>query len=306
MVTALLSFCIPAAAQEEPDANMCFSVKDTTITPVRVYIDQNYIGDVMGEGEKALYVYMDYSEHTIQTVNRYGELYSGWPSTISPREGKVTLYKMDANKFKPYQRADNIEQDPLFWLWLGWDPIIRPAPIYPFPIGGGSYASDGDVIAMAIGTAAALGAMGAGAISNWNVPDNRFPNFSVGYSFLWLGSAELMRNTVEMKYRFGGLGGMSVFADAGIENSFPDRIIYPTFSAGFSFDYGGFALGLRYKPSVSSMRTSFALLQANYDFIIGEHFAIGFNAGVGLSGYGMRFAQTRIESALGFGLKFRF
>ena len=111
----------------------------------------------------------------------------------------------------------------------------------------------------------------------------------------------------QFKARFGGKGGFSLLADAGIA-SYPrswETDAIPTFSIGAGLDYGGFGFSLRYKPSVGNSFDTFFVGRLEYDWWITDGFALDFHAGFGVGGYDPNGLMDYYDFPFGFGLLFR-
>lgn len=331
-LAVLMIYVFNAGAQ-----NVCFWTNDDSALPIRVYVDRNYVGDVTAahrslqalddfhsrpgavQDDGCLYLTVDGEGHQLTAVNRYGEVYGGWPGDFRPHEDRMNYVQMRRGGFRPapaYYR-DSVDWA---WLWYGWDPIWSPVTYHTYGWRDLDIDSSDDevlLIAMAVAAFGGLGAMTAAAVRNWNFPDNRFPYFSAGYEFQYFCGLEQLRNVAKFKYRFGNLGGISLIGDMGYAHDLgyhsdifmmDSRVARDSFtwSAGFAMEYGGFNFGLRYKPALSASEDTFAIASIDYDFVIGKHFILNLESGFGVSGYGDTGLLERFEFPFGFGLSYKF
>ena len=146
-----------------------------------------------------------------------------------------------------------------------------------------------DDTALLIGAAAVAAASVGMAIAvskQWDVPDDRFPYFSFSPQMQYFTQTGTMRDVVQLKYRFGNYGGMSLLADMGYTTgSMNERNLFDpgfTWSIGVGFDLGAFSLSLRGKPSTSQYDENFLTCQAVYDIFITRDFALDLSAGAGV------------------------
>ena len=147
--------------------------------------------------------------------------------------------------------------------------------------------------ALLIGAAAvavASAGMIVGVVKNWNVPDDRFPYFSVSPQVQFLTQTGTIRDVLQFKYRFGNRGGISVLGDLGYTTGsmFEKGMFDPgfTWSLGVGLDLGAFSLSFRGKPSVSGWHDeNFLTCQLGYDIFITRDLALDLSAGAGVVEY---------------------
>lgn len=321
VLLSVLFFAAPFLRAQD----VLFWTNDTKTLPIRVYVDKEYVGEVSTAysskpepgAEGCLYMVMSPEVHSVTAVNCYGELYDGWSGKIRPEEGALSYVKIKKGSFKTASQASRNDEE-LFWLWYGWDPIIRPYPVrYHHHDLDIDPDDDALLVTMAVATVGGLAAMTAAAVKNWDYPDDRFPYFSAGYKFEYMCGLEAIRNVARFKYRFGNLGGISLIGDAGYRISefgrrnireFDSRYDYNSFtwSLGFGLEYGGFNFGVRYKPAFNVMEDSFLVADIDYDWILGEHFILSFNSGFGVCGYGDHNLLDRFEFPIGVSFSYKF
>jgi len=288
--------CLAAQAQ-----SICFWTDDEEAVPVRIYIDEEYLGDVTQamdstpvlDQEGCLSVDVIPGKRQLTAVDKYGRIYSDWPGHISAKAGDVYSIRLKAGGFHTPRNRDDYA-----FVFLGWDPVPYRYPYHYGRRGRRSSPSLDDdlMVGMAISAFAATAAMTAVAIKNWDFPDSRFPYYSLGWNTEYLGGLGQWRNTVQGRARFGNLGGVSLMADAGIAtmlgrtygDAAPDHF---TWSVGAGLDYGGFAFSIRYKAGDAGSGgdfdgswDTFLVAQLSYDWWIGDNFGLGIHAGYGISG----------------------
>ena len=146
-----------------------------------------------------------------------------------------------------------------------------------------------DDAALLIGAAAVAAAsvgMAVAVSRQWDVPDDRFPYFSMSPQVQYFVQSGNVRDVVQLKYRFGNHGGMHLLADLGMTTgSLNERNLFDrgfTWSVGFGFDIGAFSLSLRGKPATGTYSENFITCQAVYDIFITRNFAIDLSAGYGV------------------------
>lgn len=147
--------------------------------------------------------------------------------------------------------------------------------------------------ALLIGAAAvavASAGMLVGVVKNWNVPDDRFPYFSVSPQVQLLTQTGTVRDVLQFKYRFGNHGGISVLGDLGYTTgSLLEKGMFDsgfTWSLGVGLDIGAFSLSFRGKPSVSGWHDeNFFTCQLGYDIFLTRDLALDLSAGVGVVEY---------------------
>ena len=303
----LLLLPLGASAQ-----SLCFWTSDADLVPIRIYIDEEYLGDVTAalpaqprlDAEGALSVDTTPTRHSLTAVDKYGRVFKAWSGTITPQAGKIYFERLHARGFREVNRKDYA------FVFLDWVPLF-PLPrfyrygraiedLYPLE-------DKGLLVGMAATAIGAGAAMGVAASRNWNVADSRFPYFALGIGTEYFPTLYEWRNVAQFKYRFGGKGGFSLIGDAGIA-SFPrswERDIIPTFSLGAGLDYGALSFSLRYKPAVGQSYDTFLAGRIGYDWWISDGFALDFHAGFGVGGYGREGLFDYYDFPFGFGLLFR-
>ena len=304
-----LLFCSLAPAQD-----LLFWTDDADAVPIRIYVDKEYLGDVTAAydsepewlADGTLCATTTPEKHSITAVNKYGQVYYGWPDSVYPSGTKLNSMKVSAGKFKNVNSSDGRWS----YMFIGWDPIFLPG--YHFH-GADSPRTDafGDV-AM-IGAAAAIaGVVAVGAADKWEVPDARFPYFGLGANVQILPELDEMRSVAEFRYRFGNFGGLSILADAGVRHSFnywPDEGFSRdsfTWSIGVGVDYGGFDFSVNYKPDFGGeWEETFLVAKARYDWFFSNVVGLSFSAGFGISGYGYGHLADYFEFPFGIGLVFK-
>ena len=316
MMKRLLGSLLAAAALLLPGAasaqSLCFWTKDADLLPIRIYIDEEYIGDITGtfdsqpvlDAEGALSIDTTPAHHTVTAVDKYGRVYKDWSGSITPEPGKIYFRQFPARGFRKVRQKDYA------FVFVDWMPVFH-LPLYHRHY---RYVDDlypledkGLLVGMAATAVGATAAMGVAAARNWGVADDRFPYFAVGLGTEYFGTLREWRNTAQFKYRFGGKGGFSLLGDAGIA-SFPrswEESVIPTFSFGAGLDYGAFGFSLRYKPAVGGSYDTFLVARAEYDWWITSGFALDFHAGFGVGGYGPEGLMDYYDFPFGFGLLFK-
>lgn len=146
--------------------------------------------------------------------------------------------------------------------------------------------------ALLIGAAAvavASAGMIVGVVKNWNVPDDRFPYFSLSPQFQVFTQTGTMREVLQMKCRLGNRGGISILGDLGYATGslFESGMYDPgfTWSLGMGLDIGAFSLSFRGKPSTRVHTENFFTCQLGYDIFVTRNFAIDLSAGAGITKY---------------------
>lgn len=150
-----------------------------------------------------------------------------------------------------------------------------------------------DDAALLIGVATvavASAGMAMAVARNWNEPDDRFPYFSVSPQLQLFTQTGMLRDVVQMKYRFGNHGGISLFGDLGYSTGsmFEKGMFDPgfTWSLGIGLDMGAFSLSLRGKPAPGgSNKENFLTCQLGYDIFLTRDLALDLSAGAGLVEY---------------------
>jgi hypothetical protein len=308
----LAALCVlPSAAQ-----SICFWTNDADAVPVRIYIDQEYLGDVTEAfGEQPLLdtpgclsVDTTPERHSLTAVDKYGRIYKGWSGSIRPREGEICYLQLRAGQFRVEDR-DNYD-----FVFLGWDPVfdLIDIPVRHHVLGGlvedlDPLTDNGLLIGMGVAAVGASAALGMAAARNWNVTDERFPYVAVGLETEYFSVLEEWRNVAHFRARFGNLGGVSLMADAGLA-------VFPyarrsntafTWSVGAGLDYGGFSFSVRYKPPIGESLDTFLYGRLEYDWWISHGFALAFHAGFGVGGYGASGLFDKYDFPFGIGFLVR-
>lgn len=324
LATVLALMLSAFAALAQSDAKVVFWADSEDGLPVRVYIDKEYVGDITEAYDDipvfgalgALSVYTTPGRHNVAAVNCYGEVYTGTNTFRASEE------KMRDVMFRSYlfdDQKDYVRMRDFDFIFIGWDPIIRP-PYHPHPRRpADDYDWDEDVdnaAKTAVGVAAVAGAavMGTAAIKNWHKSDNRFPYFSFGFRNEHLHGIGIRRRTMAFERRLGGKGGMTIGAEFGYQypNSHRNRMyLDPTWAVKIGFDYGGFDFALRAKPLPILGFEAFYLADCRYNLWLGRHFGINFGLGYGISTYEptgeyVDIADFRFEKSGSFGLSWKF
>ena len=184
------------------------------------------------------------------------------------------------------------------------------------PTAAGTVLVDNDLlIGMGVAAFGATAAMTVAAARNWGIPDNRFPYVALGLGTEYLPVLQEWRNVIQLRTRFGNLGGVSLMADAGLATIFdyysrpyasvgaPTSIF--TFSLGAGLDYGGFGFSVHYKPAIAESFDTFLKARFAYDWWITDGTAIDFHAGFGVGGFGEEGLFDYYEFPFGIGLLFK-
>ena len=317
---------LPAAAQ-----SICFWTDDADAVPVRIYIDEEYIGDVTAAFSEqplldtpgCLSVDTTPDRHSLTAVDKYGRVYKGWPGSIRPRTDAVNYLQIRAGGFRV---VDQRQYDYVFTDWV---------PLYYFmdaPVRYGRYipvdeldplTDNGLLIGMGVAAVGATAALGVAAARNWNFPDSRYPFVALGFNTEYFSSLRAWRNVAQFKARFGNLGGVSLMADAGVaivpdrwsydgtstwRDVFPDRWRANTsftWSVGAGLDYGGFGFSIRYKPAFGPTEETFLTARFQYDWWVSKGFALDFHAGFGVGGFGEGGTFDHYDFPVGMGFLIR-
>ena len=124
---------------------------------------------------------------------------------------------------------------------------------------------------------------------NWNVPDDRFPYFSISPEIQYFFQTGDVRDVLQMKYRFGNRGGFSLMGDIGYTSGSLNhpKVFNPglTWSVGLGLDLGAFSLSFHGKPATTNYPENFFTVQAGYDIFVSRNFAIDLGLGVGIFKY---------------------
>ncbi|MCR4824747.1 MAG: hypothetical protein K5849_05245 [Bacteroidales bacterium] len=301
LTAAVLTLLAASSARAQ---SICFWTDDPDAVPVRIYIDQEYIGDVTAafssqpllDTEGALSVDTTPQRHELTAVDKYGRVYKGWPGWIRPRADTVYYLQIRGGQFKAVNR------DQYDFVFVNWTPVyyLATSPIRfrgSIPLDRLDPLTDnGLLIGMGVAAVGATAAMGVAASRNWGFPDGRFPYVAVGLGTEYYASLREWRNVAQIKARFGNLGGISLMADAGVASV---MAYYPrpyasvhqaaslfTFSVGAGLDYGGFGFSVRYKPAIGESFDTFLNARLQYDWWVDDRFALDFHGGFGVGGYG--------------------
>ena len=318
----LLLFAAHAARAQ----SICFWTDDPNAVPVRIYVDQEYIGDVTAafsqqpllDTEGTLSVDTTPTRHELTAVDQYGRVYKGWSGHITPKQGEILYLRIRGGRFREVDRAD------YNFVFLDWAPLLLyTRPHHHVHIPDLSPLEDnGPLIGMAVAAVGASAALGVATAKNWDTPDSRFPYFAIGLGTEYFPILKDWRNVVQMKARFGGLGGLSLLADAGVsyfpyadspyhmdwlayDRSNPRGTSFFTWSIGAGLDYGGFNFSVRYKPATSDLTDTFLVGRVAYDWWITQSFGLDFHAGFGVGGYGRQGLWNYYDFPFGVGFLVR-
>ncbi len=301
------SFLLPDLASAQ---SICFWTDAADLVPVRIYIDQEYLGDVTEAFGKqpeldtpgALSLDLTPGRHEFTAVDKYGRVYKG-ADHVRARENEIYYLKLKGWNFREVNRADYA------FVFLDWLPVFGPYP-YRYPrihVEDLSPLEDqGLLIGMAATAVGATAAMGVAAAKNWNVSDERFPYVALGLGTEYFSTLRDWRNVAQMKARFGAKGGISLLADAGLAvfpDSWHENTAF-TFSLGAGIDYGGLGFSIRSKPAVGRSSDTFLAARLAYDWWVAPKFALEFHGGFGVGGYGNQGLFDYYDFPFGFGLLF--
>lgn len=299
----ILTFALLVSAVASLSAQqVCFWTNEYKTLPIRIYVDEQYVGDITAAFDKApefgeegtLCVEMTPGSHEIAAVNAYGYEYDGWPGTIRPDENKVNMVKIRRDKFPYYTSLGYIVYDP-YWYGLDYGPYYHHHHHHhsAAPHHQDSDLDEGDLnteyaAALIVGAASLFVTGMVGAIVNWNYPDYRFPYFATGAKIEYLPGINALRNVARLKGRIGNYGGMSFIAEGGEAYYIDENLWEPTVAAGFGWAYGGFEVDFRYQLPLfiapGAAPHIFGALDFSYDWFLSKHLALDFNLGLGLSG----------------------
>ncbi len=297
----ILTFALLVSAVASLSAQqVCFWTNEYKTLPIRIYVDEQYVGDITASFDKApaygtegtLSIELTPGTHDVAAVNAYGYEYDGWPGTIRPDETKVNYVKLRRDKFPYYTSLGYIVYDP-YWYGLDYGPYYYHYHHHHHYSSASADHSvdeleDGDLnsqfaAGLIVGAASLFVTGMVGAIVNWNYPDYRFPYIAAGAKIEYLPGINALRNVAKVKGRIGNFGGMSFIAEGGEAYYFGEKLWEPTFAAGFGWAYGAFEVDFRYQLPYLSTHT-LAALDFSYDWFLSKHLAIDFNLGLGLSG----------------------
>ncbi|MBQ9450633.1 MAG: hypothetical protein IJU34_04885 [Bacteroidales bacterium] len=317
-VAAAVLLLMPAAVRAQ---SICFWTDDADVVPVRIYVDREYIGDVTAafsnqpllDTEGTLSVDTTPARHELTAVDKYGRVYKGWQGYINAREGEVHYLRIRGRQFREVNHED------YGYVFLDWAPlfIYAPRPYYHFSVEDLSPLEDSGLLAgMAVTAVGATAAMGVAAARNWGLEDSRFPYFALGLGTEYFSTLGLWRNVAQMKARFGGKGGISLLADAGVSvlpyysytgygRTYRNFHSEFTWSVGASLDYGGLSFGVRYKPAFNDFSETFLTARVAYDWWITGHFGLNFHGGFGVGGFGAQGMMDYYDFPFGFGFLVR-
>lgn len=143
--------------------------------------------------------------------------------------------------------------------------------------------------ALLIGAAAvavASAGMIIGVVKNWDVPDDRFPYFSVSPQFQIFTQTGNIRDVLQMKCRLGNRGGISLMGDLGYTTGslFEQGVFEPgfTWSLGAGLDIGAFSLSFHGKPATRNHHENFFTCQLGYDIFLSKNLALDLSGGAGI------------------------
>ena len=304
-LVAVCTLLLPLGASAQ---SMCFWTDDSSVVPIRVYIDEEYLGDVTAafssqpllDTEGTLGVDTTPGRHGLTAVDKYGRVYKGWSGTVNVREGEILYLQIRGGRFR------EVDHDDYAYVFLDWAPVffLPPYPRVRVPFEDLSPLENGGLLAgMGVAAVGATAAMGVAAARHWDEPDNRFPYVAIGLGTEVFTSLDSWRNVAQFRVRFGNLSGISLLADAGVALRFSEVRRYSapgyypadrrwvnttafTWSVGAALDYGGFSFGIRYKPAIGNSADTFLCARAAYDWWISHGFALEFHGGFGVGGYG--------------------
>lgn len=138
----------------------------------------------------------------------------------------------------------------------------------------------------AVAVAAASAGMIVGVVKNWDVPDDRFPYFSISPQVQYFTQSGTMRDVLQMKCRLGNRGGLSFLGDLGYTTgSLRERNLFNsgfTWSVGMGLDIGAFSLSFRGKPATRRYSENFLTCQAVYDIFLTDYVGIDLSVGAGI------------------------
>ena len=192
------SFLLPDLASAQ---SICFWTDAADLVPVRIYIDQEYLGDVTEAFSKqpeldtpgALSLDLTPGRHDFTAVDKYGRVYKG-ADHVRARENEIYYLKLKGWNFREVNRADYA------FVFLDWLPVFGPYP-YRYPrihVEDLSPLEDqGLLIGMAATAVGATAAMGVAAAKNWNVSDERFPYVALGLGTEYFSTLRDWRNVAQ-------------------------------------------------------------------------------------------------------------
>ena len=129
----ILTFALLVSAVASLSAQqVCFWTNEYKTLPIRIYVDEQYVGDITASFDKApaygtegtLSIELTPGTHDVAAVNAYGYEYDGWPGTIRPDETKVNYVKLRRDKFPYYTSLGYIVYDP-YWYGLDYGPYYH-------------------------------------------------------------------------------------------------------------------------------------------------------------------------------------
>ena len=110
----ILTFALLIGAFASMSAQqVCFWTNENKTLPIRIYVDEKYVGDLTAAFDKApaygeegtLCVELTPGTHNVAAVNAYGYEYDGWPGVLRPDEGQVSYVKLRKNNFPATQTS---------------------------------------------------------------------------------------------------------------------------------------------------------------------------------------------------------
>lgn len=306
-LVAACALLLPLGASAQ---SLCFWTDDSSVVPIRIYIDEDYLGDVTAafeaqpplDTEGTLGVDTTPGRHSLTAVDKYGRVYKGWSGTVSPKAGDILYLHLRGGRFREVNHEDYA------YVFLDWAPVffLSPRPHIHVDLEDLSPLEDSGLLAgMGVAALGATAVMGVAAARNWDQPDSRFPYVALGLGTEFFSTLDSWRNVAQLRVRFGNLSGISLLADAGVALRPSDIYYYGnygpgaypadrrwtnntafTWSVGAALDYGGFNFGVRYKPAIGNSADTFLCARVAYDWWISHGFALEFHGGFGVGGYG--------------------
>ena len=138
----------------------------------------------------------------------------------------------------------------------------------------------------AVAVAAASAGMIVGVVKNWDVPDDRFPYLSLSPQLQFFTQTGNMRDVIQMKWRMGNRGGVSLMGDLGYTTGslLEPGVFDPgfTWSLGAGLDIGAFSLSFHGKPATRRHTENFFTCQLGYDIFVAKNLAIDISGGAGI------------------------
>ncbi|MBO7110890.1 MAG: hypothetical protein J6W18_02960 [Bacteroidaceae bacterium] len=148
---------------------------------------------------------------------------------------------------------------------------------------------DESLLIGAVAVAAASAGMIVGVVRNWDVPDDRFPYLSLSPQLQFFTQTGNMRDVIQMKWRMGNRGGVSLMGDLGYSTGslLEQGVFNPgfTWSLGAGLDIGAFSLSFHGKPATRRHQENFLTCQLGYDIFVTKDLAIDISGGAGIFEY---------------------